>query len=72
MTDYADALARRALDLPAPAGRRGDTAWWLLTGAQVFASPGAVHGWPTDLDGIEADALAMLAAVAWARGGGGA
>lgn len=74
MSDYADALSRRNQTLPAPDGRDayGPGAWWLLScGSMVMAHPGAVYGLanndPRCLDGIEQDAWAALAAVAWAR-----
>lgn len=61
------------LDLPAPAGvdHNGDCAWWRMSdGDRMYACPGQVYGPPYDdrsLDELEADALTVLAAVAWAR-----
>lgn len=76
MSDYADALARRngAMALPAPDGidDYGPGAWWRLSsGGLLFATPGQVHdhvpGHARDLNQMEMDALAELAAVRWAR-----
>jgi hypothetical protein len=57
--------------LPEPDGQRVDeTPWWRLSsGEHVYAANGTVYG-PFDcrpLDHLEQDALAVLAAVAYAR-----
>jgi hypothetical protein len=74
VTDYAQALARRNLRLPAPDGYLQLGPWWKLAdGGCVRARPGQVDigfGFENP-DAIEADALAQLAAVAWARAGAG-
>lgn len=61
---------------PAPTGRdyRNDGAWWRLScGSALWARPGEVLADGLDrrsLDELEGDALAVLAACAWARGAG--
>lgn len=59
---------------PGPQGQGGDpVAWWRLSdGSTVWAAPGSVtvaDRQHCQLEDIEADALAMLAACAWARRG---
>lgn len=59
--------------LPRPDGTDGDgRPWWrLCSGARVYASPGFVFTPDTadftPVDVVEQDALAALAAAAWAR-----
>lgn len=61
MSDYAAALARRNLDLPAPDGHDQDgDAFWRMSSGELLYAVG-------DLDALEADALVVLAACAWAR-----
>lgn len=69
MTDADPVPTPARVLLPAPDGRRGSTARWRLSvGGRVYASPGGIYrDGDTDLDAIEADALAVLAACAWAR-----
>ena len=61
--------------LPRPSGRVHDTAqaWFdRRHGGALWAQPGCVFGRGLErysLDDLEADALAVLAAVAWARAG---
>lgn len=75
VNDYADALARRnaELALPAPDGFEfcGAEAWWRMsTGALMFVRNGLVYSSvydPRSVDALQQDALAVLAACAWAR-----
>lgn len=67
--------ARVLLPAPYAVGASGTRAWWRVSSTrerELYAEPGQVYYLDaytsTDLDTIEADALATLAAVRWARG----